>query len=47
MDKENAEFVCQIQSQQNWEAPSETNMRSSQTDVSFIDAVLGCVCVCF
>lgn len=47
MDKENAELACQIQSQQNWEAPSETNMRSSQTDVSFIVAVLGSLCVCF
>lgn len=46
MDKENAELACQIQSQQNWEAPSETNMISSQTDVSFIVAVLGSVCVC-
>lgn len=45
MDKENAEFACQIRSQQNWEAPTETNMRSSQTDVSFIVAILGSVCM--
>lgn len=44
MDKKNS-LACQIQSQQNWEAPSETNTRSSQTDVSFIIAVLRSVCL--
>lgn len=48
-NKDNVQGKCRTclsnSKQQNWEALSETNTRSSQTDVSFTVAALGSVCM--